>query len=304
MADVAQNKYIEELKSTEQIPLYANPWWLDATCGEKGWNVLTWNTATAKESAFMPYHQTRIRGLKAIVTPPLTQFLPVLHTGAQEEFLFDQLLDQLPSFSILDISLRSVNAGAGKEIFPHVQVRYSYVINALQQMEQVRSKYNEGLRRNLREAEMKFMISESEDVDAFMHLCMMTYHQRKMKTPPWVNTVIPTLFKSLRNNNAGMIKFAIQHGKPVAGILVGWDHAMSYYLTGGRIATESGASAHALLLDHAIQDANSRNLMFDFEGSMHPGIANFFQSFGGLPERFWRIRKFRGLGKIWAMLQS
>lgn len=304
MPDVARDRYTNALNAMEHVPLYANTWWLDATCGQQGWEILSLKNSIGIESAIMPFHFTRIKGLKAIITPPMTQYLPIIFPGSKDEFLFDQLFDALPQFSILDISLRSPYLGAYKEIVSNVQLRYSYVINAMQQMEQIRSKYNEGLRRNLRDAEKKYVISESGDVEGFVYLCMKTYQHRNMKVPAWVQSIIPELYKALQNNNAGMIKIATLAGKPIAGIMVAWDNTMAYYITGGRIESEAGASAHALLLDDAIRDASERKIMFDFEGSMHPGIANFFQSFGGIPERFWRIRKFHGLGKIWALLQS
>jgi len=99
-----------------------------------------------------------------------------------------------------------------------------------------------------------------------------------------------------------MIHLAIHQGVAIAGILTGWDSKTSYYLAGGRNGDDQGASAHALLLDHVIHEAQTRGLAFDFEGSMNPGIANFFQSFGAKPESYLQIRKFRGMGKLWSLL--
>ena len=90
---------------------------------------------------------------------------------------------------------------------------------------------------------------------------------------------------------------------PVAGIMTGWDATTAYYLLGGRNET-GGASAHAYLLDDAVSHAVAHERKFDFEGSMHPGIANFFQSFGAKPAPYIRIRKYKGLGKLWSYLHK
>jgi hypothetical protein len=90
----------------------------------------------------------------------------------------------------------------------------------------------------------------------------------------------------------------------LAAVLVAWDPVSTYYLAGGRTARPGAASAHAILLDHAVGDAMARGTSFDFEGSMHPGIANFFQSFGARPEPFTRLTRFTGAGRLWAFLRK
>ena len=106
---------------------------------------------------------------------------------------------------------------------------------------------------------------------------------------------------SLSDSQSGSLDFAMHNGKPIASILTAWDHKATYYLAGGRTGDEAGASAHALLLDKALINSIQAGREFDFEGSMHSGIANFFQSFGASPEEYWQVKKYRGLGKAWSL---
>ncbi|HUR30136.1 MAG TPA: GNAT family N-acetyltransferase, partial [Saprospiraceae bacterium] len=216
------------------------------------------------------------------------------------ELHIENLIEGFPPYSILDVSLRSLAGLASISEYAKVNLRYSYIISRNQNIEGVKSKYNEGLRRNLREAEKKYSIIKTNDVATFIQFINSTYAQRKTKPPAWLETSVPRAYEALQKHQKGYLEFAYYEGKPIAGIMTGWDELNAYYFIGGRTPDDGGASAHALLLDNAIQRACENGQSFDFEGSMHSGIANFFQSFGATPEPFWRIRKFKGIGKLWS----
>ena len=287
----------------ESAPLYAAPWWLDATCGRNGWEVYAFRDEE-KLIAVLPYQKTSLRGMPAIINPYMSQWLPILRVGDHLNISLDDFFNSLPSFSILDVSFKPEGTvSLSGQHFP-VNSRYSYLIDARQSKEQIRSKYNAGLRRNLREAEKKYTIRETADINTFLLLCHSTYRQRKMKSPIWLETVPREVYKTLMDHQRGRLEVALLNGKPIAGIMTAWDKEMGYYLLGGRTRDDEGISAHAFLLDHAIAMANGEGRSFDFEGSMHPGIAVFFQSFGAVPTAYWQIKKFKGMGKIWSILHK
>jgi hypothetical protein len=281
--------------------MYNAPWWLDATCGADGWDAVIHKDGAGKLLAAMPFHLTRIRGLSAVITPPMTQWVSVLHGPGDTKEFHSSLIDGLPSASILDLSFRQESdLVLNEKAFP-VHLRYSYIIPSGISPEQVRAGYNEGLKRNLRQAKENYILQESRDIQGFLTLYLATHHQRNMKPPAWLEEVIPRVFEQLHKRECGQLNVALSQGKPIAGILTGWDKEAFYYLAGGRTGDEQGASAHALLLDQAIERSCVAGKAFDFEGSMHPGIANFFQSFGAIPIPYWQLRKFRGLGKWWSL---
>jgi Acetyltransferase (GNAT) domain len=286
----------------DHVDLYAAPWWLDAVCGKGKWDAVRLVNNSGQTIVFIPFFKTQIRKLSALITPPLTQWIPVLAKEDVHHFSVIEFLKSLPNCSITDLTMKS----GENPILPtkeyRVNFKYSYVIpfNALK--DQLKLNYNEGLRRNLKEAEKNYSITVSDDIQTFLHLCKSSYHHRKLKPPFWIDQIVPAAVEALKENGSGIIHLAIHRGVVIAGILTGWDKRTTYYLTGGRNGDEEGASAHALLLDHVINEAQGRGHSFDFEGSMHPGIANFFQSFGATPEPYLQIRKFRGMGRIWSFL--
>jgi hypothetical protein len=288
----------------ESAPLYAAPWWLDSTCGQGGWETYILKDVDKNSLVFIPYHKTTIRGMSAIINPPMSQWLPVLKSSPELKISLDDFFYSLPAFSILDIALRQDDRMDLPDARFRVNHKYSYLIESVHSPEIIKSKYNEGLRRNLREAERNYQIEETGDMNTFLLLCHASYEQRKIKLPVWIKTISTNVYEALKKHQSGIIEFAYYKGKPIAGIMTGWDKETSYYLLGGRTGDEAGASAHALLLDHAIMKAMNAGRSFDFEGSMHPGIANFFQSFGATPEPHWRIKKFKGPGKLWSILHN
>lgn len=283
--------------------LYNAPWWLDATCGPEGWSAwIGYNDAGLPVSAF-PYALTRIRGLAALITPPFSQWVAWMHHPKHEPLLPDPLYDQLPDTAILDLSLKPDERMSAALQHTGVVLRYSYILAAHQCADPQRASYNEGLKRNIRQARQDYQTESTSDVEAFLRLCRLSYKAQNHMPPPWLEQVVPAVVRELISRNSGQITFAKTDGHAIAGILTGWDQGTAYYLAGGRIAGDQGASAHALLLDQAVQMAGQKNLAFDFEGSMHPGIANFFQSFGATPTAYWNLRRYRRLGRLWAILK-
>lgn len=291
--------YLDLYHAAARPALYSAPWWLDATCGGGGWDTVFQYDDAGSMIAALPYGHTRIRGLSAVITPPFTQWVSALQKNAEQQPDLPYLLSKLPRASIMDLSIKP----DGSQPLITTALKYSYIIPTDVHPDQIRSGYNEGLRRNIRQAEKEYLINSSDDIKVFLSLCQQSYSAQKLNPPKWLDRVVPDIFKELISRKCGNLTIAGWKGKPIAGILTAWDQDTCYYLAGGRTSDNEGASAHALLLDQAIHSARVRGLSFDFEGSMHPGIANFFQSFGAIPMAYWNMRRYHGLGRLWALIQ-
>lgn len=117
-------------------------------------------------------------------------------------------------------------------------------------------------------------------------------YERTNDTHPFDAGHIQKLFTFLSENKRGeIIELTDANGTVTASALFAWDHTHLYYLTGGfRDDTQSsGAMSHVLW--QGIQLAKEKQLTFDFEGSMNPGIEYFFRSFGATPLTYFQVRK-------------
>lgn len=94
-----------------------------------------------------------------------------------------------------------------------------------------------------------------------------------------------------RRQGAVLLLLSSQTGEPVAGAFVAYHAGTAYYIAGGQERTSEGEDAMALLLDRLITWSREAGChTFDFEGSMQPGIAFFFRSFGAVPHPYLRLQ--------------
>jgi len=87
------------------LPIWHQPWWLDATAGEDEWDVLSVIDG-GQVAATLPYTLVKRRGFTIMSQPPLTQALgPWLSSGgagdvpklSTQHKLLGQIADSLPS---------------------------------------------------------------------------------------------------------------------------------------------------------------------------------------------------------------
>ena len=282
--------------------LYSAPWWLDAACGSGGWNAWIHYDTPGAPAMALPYCTQRIRGMSALITPPFTQWVSLIKRTGWEEALPKDLMSCLPVTSIRDLSIKP-DALILSGLRTSFTLKYSYIIPAATAVDPKQNRYNEGLKRNIRQAQQDYRLRNSADIEQFLGLCRLSYKAQSLQPPQWLEHVVPAVLRELWPRKSGEITVAESGGNVIAAILTGWDQGTSYYLAGGRIPDDRGASAHALLLDQAIRMAREHGRAFDFEGSMQAGIANFFQSFGAIPSAYWNFRAYRGMGRLWALLK-
>jgi hypothetical protein len=304
MSNDNRNRYRELYEAQPEQRLYAAPWWLDAVCGNDNWDAVITDGLNAKPaySLALPFFKTKIRGLSAVITPPLTQWVDIVDSHALSSE-YPLLLQQLPASSILDISLRPKI-----ELLPpprsfRISTQYSYILLPATSADVAMSRYNDTMRYTIRQAPDQVIIQKQPDIDLLIRLVASVFKQKQIKEPPWIRSILPRVAHEIMERGCGEMRFALQQDRVIAGSLVAWDEKHTYYLVGGRESDEKGQSAHAYLLHDAIISAGARGQDFDFEGSMIPGVASFFQSFGARPVPFVRLRRFRGAGLLWSLLK-
>ena len=82
-------------------------------------------------------------------------------------------------------------------------------------------------------------------------------------------------------------------GKLHAARFVAYDDRCAYSLLSALNPSGHLNGASPLLFWHIIQRLSSRTRAFDFEGSMDPGIAHFYRSFGSTVTTYLEVSRFR-----------
>ncbi len=78
---------------------------------------------------------------------------------------------------------------------------------------------------------------------------------------------------------------------PCAAAFLVYDEVYCYYLVPTFDLEKEKTGASARLAQEAIRFAASKGLGFDFEGSMHPGIANHYRQFGSSPVAYYGVER-------------
>ncbi len=295
------------------LPLYLQPWWLLAASGMGEMDVLT--TTGSKEGAptlmwplFMP---TR----RHLIVPPCCQCAGPLsdRLGAVGEKPFDRdryiahlaamqaLGEALPS------SLRYIEAHLPLDYWDWLpcetpasvwrgSVAYTHLLDLTQGAPQ--ELYNSLIRRKVRRATalgLRDLWAEETNVstcaEMLVDLCRKSL-QRSGGDRLCASSLRRLVTAAVaRRQGAVLLLLSSQTGEPVAGAFVAYHAGTAYYIAGGQERTSEGEDAMALLLDRLITWSREAGChTFDFEGSMQPGIAFFFRSFGAVPHPYLRLQ--------------
>jgi hypothetical protein len=305
-------KYLSLPELQERLPVFFQPWWLELV--SKHWDI-----ALADDDGVItgvwPFSTDKKLGLKLVRNPQLTPYLgPVFfypeqltaeQRGSFEQETFQKLWQQIPRWDSFDLEANlSFTNGAlfsqkGFEVTNHI----TYEIDLQQSEEKLFSAFHTNHRNLIKQAAQHNTIVEGE---AFLSRLLELHKEtftRKRKPYPFSTEMIESLAKESLKLEAGNL-FATKdaEGNITACIFTVWDREKMYLLLSTVDLEHAHQGAVRLLIWHAIKTARDKGLkIFDFEGSMDPGIEAFFRRFGGERKTYlcasknksllWKIKK-------------
>ncbi|MBA3648943.1 MAG: GNAT family N-acetyltransferase [Chitinophagales bacterium] len=293
-----KEQYIK--KFCQSVPVFHQPFWLDAVAG-KNWDVAL-ITKDERLLASMPFVFKKTLAGREIIMPHLTQFLgPYYQLTAstyrsrlnEEMDLISDLLSQIPSNSIFfqrwHFSFQNWLPFYWERY--RQTVRYTYILENILDHDILWSQFNEKIRREIKKAANNYIIEESKDVDAFYWLLKKNLLTKGNRIA-FSREVLQNLYNGCKSNNAGQLWIAKDSsGKIDAAIFIVWDRTAAYYLIGGKNPENKNTGTMSFLFWHAIKTMSERVSVFDFEGSMIKGVENYFRSFGAKQKPYFEIFK-------------
>jgi len=296
-------KYIEFCKKESDIPLFSQPWWLDAVCGQDNWSV-----ALVEKGgiilASMPYFMEKKYGLKFLKHPKLTPTLGIYlkYTANQqydkklsyEKEMSQQIINQLPKFDKFSYSFNS----SIKNFLPFywngfkLNLKYTYVIEDLSNLDNVFNNFSSSAKKNIKKANKNgIKVVDSLDIKSFYNINKITFNQQNIKIP-YSFEFLEKLFNTLVKNNSCIMKFAIGEENKIYSVMLGvYDNDKLYMLLGSSDRTIQTYGAEYLLYWEMMKFASMHHLKFDFEGSMIEGVERRNRSFGAVQESYINVEK-------------
>jgi len=205
----------------------------------------------------------------------------------------ENLLQQLPSvaYSSLPCHPEITNIlpfyWAGYEL----NVRYTYRLSPISNLEQVWEGLSSNIRSDIRKAKKQVKIEFDLGTDKFLDVYEKTFKRQKLKLP-FNKKFFGNLDYILEGRDCRRQLFAVDHmGRVHAGVYLVWDDRCAYYLLGGGDPDLRSSGATSLLLWKAIELASAKTDIFDFEGSMLEPIERFFRAFGATQTPYYQVTK-------------
>ena len=285
-----KDKYKAFCATRDDIPIFSEPWWLDAVCADGSWDVCLIEKK-GELLGYLPFYLAKVKGFKVIRMPKLTPYLGVqiiYPAGLSpkkkmdlEQKLTSLLIEQLPQTSYTQI----IHHPDFQNWLPfhwagfRQTTMYTYRLN-IKNTDLVFSNFRKNLKRNIAKAQEQLKCVETKDIQSFYDLILATFSRQDMDTP-FTFEFFKNLDHQLSLQNRRIIFSTYDHsGKMVAAGYYVWDNHTAYYLLGGHLGHREAMS---WTMWHAIQHFSNKVQVLDFEGSMLKNIAHFFSGFGAQP---------------------
>lgn len=294
--------------------LFIQPWWLDAVSDSR-WNVIL-DIRGGRIMGGWVYCQARKFGISYLTNSPLSPYqgyffnypedLSAKRRLSFEEEVVRNLSERLPSKWYINQKLHPSH----KNLLPlhwlgyTVNMRFTYVLNEINDLSVVWNNFYPSTRKAIRKAEKRFNLevieSQNPKIAYDFHVGSMS---RKKESPQFSLNLLQRLDTELKSRNLRKIFLAKDlNGNIHGAVYIVWHENTAYYLLGGSAPHLRQSGVSKFLLWEAIKSMSGMVNYFDFEGSMIPSVERIFRSFGAKQQQYSQLIKYRfplNVLKIW-----
>jgi hypothetical protein len=282
------DQYREFCKNhTAEIPLFYQPWWLDAVCVTGHWLPFV----SKDGQSVWPVFIKKKGPFRKITMPPLTARLgpwPIHLAYSSKDTIeiikksgFALGFVQHLSGNLSDYTFLK-NAGFQLRAFSH------YIIQPDNTAAQIAKKMNSLSRRNLQKAALCLDCQPLKNMSVLDNLITRSLARHGEQNPIPLATA-ERLFKILVEKEQGTAWMAVDQETQIhAAVLLAWDNETIYYLAGGLDDRIPQIGASRFLLWKGIELALQHHKQFDFGGGFVPGVDAVYQSMGGESKTYVR----------------
>lgn len=295
-----QAAYREFCNHMPGMPVFAQPWHLDAVC-EGG----QWDAAIARHGeevvGAMPYFLKRKGPFRYLTMPHFTKHLgPFLlpefrHLKFEHKF-YEAMIRQLPPVHAIQ---QDFHPGATNWLPFYWQgfrqsTRYTYRIGLSEGLENVAEGFNRNIRRNLQKAERELRVHSELSPEQFYEINKKSFARQGISVP-YSRSLFLRHDAALAAHQSRRI-FCAEDGRGnihSAAYLI-WDGQASYYHLSGDAPEWRQSGGGILLVREAIRYTYEvlGLPVFDFEGSMMPQVEAIRRQFGALQIPYFRVWKY------------
>ncbi|MCQ2346404.1 MAG: GNAT family N-acetyltransferase [Paludibacteraceae bacterium] len=287
----SKERYCEWAQTQADMPIFMQPWWLDAVCAGKEWEeILPCMPCLVRKKWWMRWitmpQQTQIGGMWIDAN---TCTIEQVREKARQidaklrEMKLDYYYQQYPIGSPLPAEL--------KQLGYKVKERVTYQLQDLSDLDKVIDGFSRNKKRQLQKALSLHADRDlsAEDFYRFHTECLQQQH----KVINYSREFFLVLDrKAQREQKAQIMAIRNADNQLLAAGYVVWDEKAMHYLIAAQNAEFKDSGAMSLLVLECIKLAREKGVVFDFEGSMMPGVALHFKQFGAVPVTYYSVEKY------------
>lgn len=295
-----KERYCEWAASQEYVPVFMMPWWLDAVCAGKTWDVLLAEDEGGHILGAMPYMLRGRAFYKFISMPPQTQTGGIWVTP---EVTADkwrtaeacrQIKEQMETLGIAYYYQQylpgSLCVDAMRGLGCKVKERTVYRVEDLSNLDALIASFSKNKQKQLQKslslhAEHKMDI---EDFYRFYCRCMSNAKRRCAYTREFLLVLER---KAKRLGQCEVLNICNADGLTYAAAFVLWDMHYMYFLFPAYDPAFKESGASALLVLEAMKLAREKHVRFDFNNSMDKRVLKEFKQFGAEPVRYYSVER-------------
>lgn len=303
-----KESYIVFCEQTPSLPLFLQPWWLDAVTQPDGkvWDVLLARNKNGEIEAVFPFVYGTKLGLRYVLTPQLTQYTgvwikdkegeSVTERLSREKKLQNEIIRQLEAMKLsffdvkfpLSYTYWSPFYWAGYKQETH----YTYRIEDLGDMEKVFAGMEYAKQKQIRKAEEAGLVIDFAMTSDELYDLQCAQLKERGSEDVLSRALVKSVVETSRNRGQGMIaRTKDKEGNTHAAIFVVWDGYSAWELISAIHPDYRASGASTLVVWKTMKHLSKVVKAWDFEGSMIEGVENSFRQFGGVPIPYFELFK-------------
>ena len=306
-----QARYRAFCATAPDVPVFAQPWYLDA-CAEGG----TWGAVLAHEAgrpvAALPYFTKQKGPFHYATMPPFVKWLgpyvlPALRAdSAREAAAVAALLAALPPLAAFKQNCYPTLSNWLPFYWQGFRqtTYYTYRLPELRNLARVEAGLSSGIRRDIRLARAQVRVVHDLPLAEFWRVNSLSFGRQGIAVP-YSEAQFRRLDAALAAHGARQLFFAVDAQERVHSVVyLIWDATTAYFHLAGDDPALRASGAGMLLTWEAIRYASEvlGLACFDFEGSMLPGVERVRRRFGAVQTPYSFVWKYNS--RVLALLEK
>lgn len=290
------NNFVEQ---SPQGTLFSKTEWLKAVCSEFKILVVEENNQFIGGIA-LPFTYGKLYR-----TPKLTPQLGILLSKpsnkakystilSKETEIIVSILQKLPQYRQFDYNFNYNFTNFLPFIWEeyNTDVRYTYVIDDLKDLDKVYSNFQYDIKYSINKAvKSNIKVVSDLSIEEFYEINIKTFKRQGIEMP-YSFEFLKNLDDKLNAKKCRKILFAIDENNNIlAATYIIYDARCAYYLMGGSDPQYRNSGVQTLLIWESIKFASEVSERFDFEGSSVKNIETYFRKFGGKQKIIHNVNK-------------